>query len=1157
MFQVQWLRNLVDMAHTRKERRRRAVRNRRLPQRPRLFLEPLEDRTLLSAWAPIGPAPILNGQTAGNLPVSGRVTGIAADPGNANIVYVATAGGGIWEYDARATTNPANNAWTPLTDNPTDSSGKPLTDSNGNPAPEFMGAVAVTDATAGPYSRNQIVYAGTGEANNSTDSFYGVGILVSVVGGRTWTLTTAGGAFQRETISKIAIDPFDPTGGTAYAAVSGRGTNGFTGNTGIWKTTDFGQTWTNMTGAAGLSKFDSWSDVVIDPIQQGGKTVLYAAEGDPSGTVGNGVYKSVNGGTTWNLLNGQGAVNGSEDGRISLALFDGSYQGKNVNELFVAISQKSGNGSGLYEMLKSTNGGDTFSDLTNKTGLTNYLGKQGWYDTTLAISPQNPNYIYAGGAFNSFGPTFSGSPLESFDGGDNWTDIATIKGVGPHSDDHAVAFDKNGDLLDGNDGGVFKLTNPTDKVKQSWESLNSGLQTIQFVSIAAAVDPTTNNLIVYGGSQDNGTEKYTGALGWTLLLGGDGGITQVDPNQPNIVYAEYQNLGLNVSNNGGKNFNDITKDIQGSAPKFYAPYVRDASGFIYYSTNTLNFSKDQGGKWYQIGTPGSNNFNPGGPQIHAIAVSPTDNRVVYVSAGNGMFVTRNAQAVDAFGNVDPASVTWTQINLPNRSVAFALNSIVIDPSVANGGTAYAVVNSFSTGGGKHVYKTTNFGSTWTDISGNLPNTPVWSVLVSPDGKTVYVGTDMGVYSTSNGGTNWARFGTGLPNAQVTQLVYVASKNILVAGTYGRGAWATALTDTPVVITNPTNATVTAGQGISFTAQPAFTARALGTPLPSVVWQVSTDGGKTWKGFPAGAALPPVYYSTDLTFNPVYPWLNGYQYRAVFTNLKDGVVVGSATTSAATLTVLPANAATRAANVSDVFSSNTQSVNLSATVDDASIPTDTVDEGTVTFTVENGSTLLGSVQGTVSGGTANANFTLPAGLPIGNYTIAVSYSDGSGTFTDAGDTNATLTVAPAATTTQLVQASLTTNLSNMTALETLTAHVSSSAPVLGGIVTFAVADQMLSANVDGNGNATITLTVPLLNLLAPQVIKLSYADPAQDWMASASTQTQLWQPLNLLLPSVAMFGPNGETVTMDLFGLLLTFTDGLLREMDFGLIHLVF
>jgi photosystem II stability/assembly factor-like uncharacterized protein len=907
MFRLPSLRSLVNGARSRKERRRLAVRNRRIPQRPRLFLEPLEDRTLMAAWAPIGPAPITNGQVAGNLPVSGRVTGVAADPGDAKILYVATSGGGIWK------TTDGGAKWTPLTDNPTDSSGNPLKDSNGNPLTEFMGAVAETDATAGANNGNQIVYAGMGEGNGDGGSQYGEGILVSTNGGTNWTLTTGPGLvppFYRNSISKIAIDPSDKTGGTAYAAVTGDSVNGLPGQTGIWKTTNFGQTWTNMTAAApnNLSTTVPWTDVVVDPIQQNGNTVVYAATGGRTGTDSGGVYKSTDGGATWQKLNllsnvappALSPVTPSPDGgnipagtyyyevtavlptgettasnvqsatltgstssvalswstvtgataynvyrsttpgsftspaliatvpppangnrvtftddlpaptngappagnnstlygRITLALFDGTYQGNSVNELLVSVANTRANGQGLYKMYKSLDGGASFEDLTAKpnTGLTNYLGGQGNFDTSLAISPQNPNYFFAAGAQTQQGPiTYSGSPLESFNGGDNWTDIATIGSVGTSSDTHADAFDASGNLIDGTDGGVFKLTNPTNQNNQSWSSLNTNLNTVQFVGISTTVD-STGNLIVYGGNQDNGTVKYTGALGWTMILGADGGITQVDPSNPNRVYAEQQGKALNVSTNGGTTFKDITAGIVGAAPKFYAPYVLDASGNIYYGTDTLNFSTDQGGSWSAIGTPGQNGFNPTGDLIHDIKVLQSAGKsIVYVSAGNSMFVTQDALAKDP--NTGKPNATWTAIPLPNGSVADSLNSIAIDPTDTTGGTAYAVVDTFPPAGqqGQHVYYTTNFGKKWDDISGNLPTVPVFSVLVNPTNGNVYVGTDFGVYSTGKGGTNWAKLGTSLPNAQVRELDYVASTNSLVVGTYGRGAWVLGLT----------------------------------------------------------------------------------------------------------------------------------------------------------------------------------------------------------------------------------------------------------------------------------------------------------------------------------------------------------------------------
>ena len=171
----------------------------------RAQLETLEDRVVLATWQPLGPAPIVLGQTAGRLDVSGRVTGVATDPKDANTIFIATAGGGVWK------TFNGGQSWTPLTDN--------LTNSNNNPIPLFMGAIA---ETRGP-ANNQIVYAGTGVADNSQDSYPGVGIFVSYDGGSSWILR--GSQFAGGAVAQIAIDPTDSTGQTVYAAISNSATN--------------------------------------------------------------------------------------------------------------------------------------------------------------------------------------------------------------------------------------------------------------------------------------------------------------------------------------------------------------------------------------------------------------------------------------------------------------------------------------------------------------------------------------------------------------------------------------------------------------------------------------------------------------------------------------------------------------------------------------------------------------------------------------------------------------------------------------------------------------------------------------------------------------------------------------------------------------------
>jgi photosystem II stability/assembly factor-like uncharacterized protein len=255
------------------------------------------------AWTAIGPAPLNSSQATGN--VSGRIAGITAHPTDANTIYVAPAGGGVWK-----TTNGGTN-WTVLTDTQSTLS---------------MGAVAI--ARSNPL----VVYAGTGEANNSGDSNFGRGILVSTNGGVSFTLNTGpSGVFNtnRMTCSRIAVDPTNAS--IAYAAMANLGNNGIAvgGITGVYKTIDSGSTWTNVTAANGKDNTFPWSDVVVDPNTP---TIVYAAVGYIFGTANNGVYKSTDSGATWTLLSAVNAPVGTAFGRISIAI----SKAANANVLYVA-----------------------------------------------------------------------------------------------------------------------------------------------------------------------------------------------------------------------------------------------------------------------------------------------------------------------------------------------------------------------------------------------------------------------------------------------------------------------------------------------------------------------------------------------------------------------------------------------------------------------------------------------------------------------------------------------------------------------------------------------------------------------------------------------------------------------------------------------------
>ena len=201
-----------------------------------------------SVWTSIGPTPLaVSSPTNVNTNVSGRITGVAADPTDSNIIYIAAAGGGVWK-----TVN-GGTSWTPLTDTQRTLS---------------MGAIAVAP------SNGQVIYAGTGEANNSADSNFGRGILRSSDGGSTWTLATGpANAFDRLATSQITVDPTNAN--IAYVAMANFATNGLIGvNAGIYKTTDGGVSWVNTTTAIDATR--PWSAVIIDLTIP---STLYSAHG--------------------------------------------------------------------------------------------------------------------------------------------------------------------------------------------------------------------------------------------------------------------------------------------------------------------------------------------------------------------------------------------------------------------------------------------------------------------------------------------------------------------------------------------------------------------------------------------------------------------------------------------------------------------------------------------------------------------------------------------------------------------------------------------------------------------------------------------------------------------------------------------------------------
>lgn len=790
--------------------------------RRRLQLEGLEERTLLSAipplspttWTPLGPAPITGldvvsgGVTsgAGTGSSTGRIAGVAVDPNNAKIIYIAAANGGVWK------TVDGGLDWLPLTD---------------DQASLHMGAIAIAP------SDSKVIYAGTGEANESGDSFAGVGVLVSTDSGQTWTLRGQTQFFRRS-ISKIVVDPTDSK--TAYVAVGLAGVNGLGGNTGIWKTTDGGLTWTDTTFADGLTATDAYTDVVMSATDH---NTLYAAIGETpgfsTGDAANGVYVTHDGGTNWAPAGN--FPGGKANGRIALAIGT-----SDPNYLYAAVTDPNAltpTGGGLFAFEVSTDGGVTWA----KTTPPNYLGTQGWYDTALTVDPNNPKLVYAAGVIDY--NTGKNEVIASSDGGGTWIDV-TADGAthGPHTDHHSLIFDKNGSLLDGNDGGIWRMDIPdhTKPATFTWTNLNGNLNITAFTAVTmSANDP---NLVI-GGSQDDGTELFTGDTVWKGIWPGDGGFTAIDFNNPNTFYTSNFGPGLQKSTDKGATWTDITPPgaLTAFNFNFYVPYVMSPSNSneLIYATDELDQTFNGGKTWATIALPGRNGFNTNDDAIDALAIAPSSDKWIYVTAGGNIYVSSNGGG------------SWSRRNIPNANDGFS--NIVVDPNDPK--TAYIVRDHHDSFGevGK-VFKTTNGGITWNNVTGDLPEIPVYSVakasLFGIDNK-LYVGTDAGVYVSANDGVNWTKMGTGMANAQVVSLAYNAKLNVLIAGTHGRGAWEI-LGDAVLSATSAgTISTAIEGNAFNFTSLATFTDAGGSDPDTNYTAIIDWGDGTTDTGTVKGVA----------------------------------------------------------------------------------------------------------------------------------------------------------------------------------------------------------------------------------------------------------------------------------------------------------------
>ncbi len=661
-----------------------------------------------SPWIPAGPT---------NIP--GRIPCLAVHPSNPSTIYAGSAAGGVFKSTDFGAT------WSSIFDNEANLS---------------IGAIAIH-----PTNPN-IIYVGTGEANAATDTYEGVGIYKSIDAGATWTNIGLPNSYK---IGRIVIDPRRPD--SIYVAVAGKlfGTNP---ERGVYRSPDGGNSWEQLFA---IDDTTGCIDIVIDSASGTLLASMWTRYRNPQnrvvGGINSGIYKSTDGGTTWNQLLFGLPTPSSIIGRIGLTIE------QTTGTIYSIYANHPGSFIGIY---KSVNLGLSWTTVVDISDLADIYNGFGWYFGQIRVASGNPDQVYALGV----------QLYRSTDGGVNWDTL----GYGVHADHHDMYIDPNNinNIYDGSDGGVGFSSDGGD----SWTSFNS-MPSTQFYAVT--VDPSNSN-ILYGGAQDNGSMRSTSSLvdTWEKIGGGDGFYVVVDPTDPDIYYAEYQWGQMYKINHGVWSWVFYNN---GDRHNWNTPFVMDPQNNLklYYGSNIFYRTLDGGLTWQQKSFDLTNGPSTGSltyGTISTIAASPSDSTVIYVGTDDGnVWVTQNA-AEDYF-------FTWTNISaaLPNRWIT----RVAVDPYDAS--IAYVTLSGYKVDDLlPHIYRTDNYGTTWTPINGNLPDFPINDVIIDPDlENTLYIGTDFGAFYSTNLGVTWNSLGTNIPMVPIHDLDFHPGDRKLLAGTHGR------------------------------------------------------------------------------------------------------------------------------------------------------------------------------------------------------------------------------------------------------------------------------------------------------------------------------------------------------------------------------------
>ncbi len=681
---------------------------------------------------------------------SGRISDFAFFSGGHQHYLAATASGGLWRTTNNGTT------WTPIFDD--------------------QGVYAIGVVEIAP-SDDKIIWVGTGENNAQRSVAFGDGVYKSTDGGATWSHM---GLKDSGHISQIWIHPAEPD--TVLVAAQGPlWSDG--GDRGLYKTTDGGATWTKIleidehTGVNEFVVHPANFDVVLASSYQRRRHVWVLINGGP----GSGIHRTTDGGETWTEI--EGALPSDDMGRIGLAMAP-----SNPDTVY-AIIEASDDEKGVY---RSTDFGQNWEKRSD------HMTTSPQYYNELVVDPHNEHVVYSLDTFSK----------RSIDGGVTFTDLGNDN---RHVDDHALWIDETNTnhLIIGGDGGVYESWDGGDL----WRHIDN-LPIVQFYRIQPDnAEPFYN---VCGGTQDNnslcGPSRTSVVHGitnsdWHIVLGGDGYKPQIDPRDPNIVYAQYQYGGLVRYDRRTQErvflppqppTGEPAYKWNWNTPLLISPHNPDR---IYYAAEYLFASNDRGDNWEIISPDLTRQIDRNALEVmgrvwSVDAIAKNDSTSIY-GAAIALSESPLAEGLIYVGSDDGViSITednggaWRRLETVSGVPEMTLVEDII-ASVHDADVAYAVFDNHKRGDhAPYAYRTDDRGRTWRAISGDLPDMGAVHTIAEDhvDPNLLFVGTEFGLFYSQNGGENWRQLKTNFPTIDVRDLEIQRRENDLVVGTFGRGIY---------------------------------------------------------------------------------------------------------------------------------------------------------------------------------------------------------------------------------------------------------------------------------------------------------------------------------------------------------------------------------